>query len=130
MFILKIQNVNMSLATKQMTKILTVYFAIAMRKAKKTRKITSSNNSYLRWFRLLPLVVFLTLPILCSAAKRHMRLLKHCFLNITYMYIKDDRKDGVNVPAGEGAGDIPKILKTLSEKNYNVFLCLEPHLGL
>ncbi len=51
------------------------------------------------------------------------------FPYISYMHIKDARADGVNVPAGEGLGEIPEILKYLSEKNYNGFLCLEPHLG-
>ena len=48
---------------------------------------------------------------------------------ITYMHIKDALfKDGSVVPAGEGDGSVPSILKTLAETGKPYMLTLEPHL--
>lgn len=48
---------------------------------------------------------------------------------IEYIHIKDAKEDGTVVPAGNGAGEIPFILKALKEKGYHGFVSLEPHLG-
>ncbi len=48
---------------------------------------------------------------------------------IEYMHIKDAVSDGTVVPAGHGEGNVEAIITKLSEKNYNGFLSLEPHLG-
>ena len=48
---------------------------------------------------------------------------------ITYMHIKDAKEDGTVVPAGYGLGGVDNILKKLSNKGYNGYLSLEPHLG-
>lgn len=48
---------------------------------------------------------------------------------IEYMHIKDAKKDGTVVPAGEGVGQIEFILSELKKKGYHGFLSLEPHLG-
>ena len=48
---------------------------------------------------------------------------------IDYMHIKDALfKDGSVVPAGEGDGSVPSILKTLAETGKPYMLTLEPHL--
>lgn len=48
---------------------------------------------------------------------------------IDYMHIKDALfKDGSVVPAGEGDGSVPSILKTLVEMGKPYMLTLEPHL--
>ena len=48
---------------------------------------------------------------------------------IDYMHIKDALfKDGSVVPAGEGDGSVPSILKTLAEMGKPYMLTLEPHL--
>lgn len=49
--------------------------------------------------------------------------------HIEYMHIKDALCDGTVVPAGHGKGNVEYILTKLSEKDYNGFLSLEPHLG-
>ena len=47
---------------------------------------------------------------------------------VDYLHIKDSRHaDGVIVPAGEGDGQLPDVLKAFAEKD--VFLTLEPHLA-
>ena len=48
---------------------------------------------------------------------------------ITYMHIKDAKKDGTVVPSGYGEGGLKHIIKELKDMNYNGFLSLEPHLG-
>ena len=48
---------------------------------------------------------------------------------ITYMHIKDAKEDGTVVPSGYGLGGVKNILKELSDKGYNGYLSLEPHLG-
>ncbi len=49
---------------------------------------------------------------------------------IDYLHIKDAlTESGTVVPAGEGAGDVPYILKTLSETDRTYILTLEPHLS-
>lgn len=49
---------------------------------------------------------------------------------IDYLHIKDALPEsGTVVPAGEGAGDVPYILKTLSETDRTYILTLEPHLS-
>jgi len=58
--------------------------------------------------------------------KRAFELLKN---HITYMHIKDSRKDCTVVPAGYGEGNVPYILNSLKEMGYEGFTSLEPHLG-
>jgi sugar phosphate isomerase/epimerase len=49
---------------------------------------------------------------------------------IAYMHIKDARfADGTVVPAGQGDGRLPHILRALHSANYQGFLSLEPHLS-
>ena len=49
---------------------------------------------------------------------------------VDYIHIKDARfADGSVVPAGEGDGQIPEILRALQAEGYNGFLSIEPHLG-
>ncbi len=48
---------------------------------------------------------------------------------ITYMHIKDATADGTVVPAGQGQGCVPEIIKKLLDRGYTGFACLEPHLG-
>ena len=50
------------------------------------------------------------------------------FPYITYMHIKDARKDGTVVTAGEGDGHVEEILSDLLRHGYSGFLSLEPHL--
>ena len=46
-----------------------------------------------------------------------------------HFHIKDARMwDGIVVPAGEGDGRIPGILKDAVDSGYDGFLSLEPHL--
>ncbi|MFV0342671.1 MAG: sugar phosphate isomerase/epimerase family protein [Anaerocolumna sp.] len=48
---------------------------------------------------------------------------------VAYIHIKDAKwESGEVVPAGEGDGILPDILKLLEEKQYDGFLSLEPHL--
>jgi sugar phosphate isomerase/epimerase len=50
---------------------------------------------------------------------------------ITYFHIKDARwTDGHVVPAGEGDGDMEKILKEAYAQGYDNYLTLEPHLSV
>jgi 3-dehydroshikimate dehydratase len=60
---------------------------------------------------------------------------KDCWLNlrpyITYFHIKDALlESGKVVPAGQGDGNVEKILAEAFENGYNNFLTLEPHLSL
>ncbi len=48
---------------------------------------------------------------------------------ITYMHIKDAKKDGTVVPSGYGEGGLKSIIAELKAMDYNGFLSLEPHLG-
>ncbi len=48
---------------------------------------------------------------------------------VYYLHIKDALKDGNVVPAGEGAGNIPFILKEYAKKGGNS-ITLEPHLKI
>ncbi len=48
---------------------------------------------------------------------------------IEYMHIKDALSSGEVVPAGEGIGFVPEILKSLKASGYEGFLSIEPHLG-
>ncbi len=49
---------------------------------------------------------------------------------IEYMHIKDAIfRDGSNVPAGQGDGQIPQIMRALKESGWIGFLSLEPHLA-
>ncbi|MBQ6551463.1 MAG: sugar phosphate isomerase/epimerase [Lachnospiraceae bacterium] len=48
---------------------------------------------------------------------------------VVYMHIKDALSDGTVVPAGYGLGHVEDIIRTLSERGYQGFLSLEPHLG-
>jgi sugar phosphate isomerase/epimerase len=45
-----------------------------------------------------------------------------------HIHIKDAKAGGQVVPAGEGDGRIPEILKDAWESGYRGFLTLEPHL--
>ena len=45
-----------------------------------------------------------------------------------HIHIKDAKKDGTVVPAGEGVGGIGNILKDAVKHGYEGFLSLEPHL--
>lgn len=46
-----------------------------------------------------------------------------------HIHIKDARKDGSVVPAGEGAGNLAPILKDAYTSGYKGFFSLEPHLA-
>ncbi|MGB9682428.1 MAG: sugar phosphate isomerase/epimerase family protein [bacterium] len=49
---------------------------------------------------------------------------------IEYVHIKDAHfSNGIEVPAGEGDGEIEELLKTLKSKHREFFLSLEPHLA-
>lgn len=49
---------------------------------------------------------------------------------IAYVHVKDAlRADGTVVPAGQGDGQVKKILKLLDASGYEGFLSLEPHLA-
>ncbi len=49
---------------------------------------------------------------------------------IRYFHIKDySRARKMIVPAGEGDGDIPRILKDAASRGFDSFLTLEPHLS-
>jgi 3-dehydroshikimate dehydratase len=49
---------------------------------------------------------------------------------VGYFHIKDWKYgDKIGVPAGEGDGDIPKILSDAASNRYDGFLALEPHLA-
>lgn len=48
---------------------------------------------------------------------------------IEYMHIKDALASGDVVPAGQGIGFVPEILKSLKASGYEGFLSIEPHLG-
>lgn len=48
---------------------------------------------------------------------------------IRYVHIKDAKADGIVVPAGQGIGEVPKLLAQLKRDGYQGFLSLEPHLG-
>lgn len=49
---------------------------------------------------------------------------------ISYFHIKDSRKsDKTVVPAGEGDGDVKRILQEAYENGFDGFLTLEPHLS-
>lgn len=50
--------------------------------------------------------------------------------HVVYMHIKDALfADSSVVPAGHGDGRVRDILQALSDRNYDGFLSLEPHLG-
>jgi sugar phosphate isomerase/epimerase len=50
--------------------------------------------------------------------------------HIAYMHIKDAMlENGEVVPAGQGDGKLPEILKTLWQKDFEGFLSIEPHLN-
>jgi sugar phosphate isomerase/epimerase len=50
--------------------------------------------------------------------------------HIAYVHIKDARfSDGSVVPAGQGDGKLPRLLKALHNAGYQGFLSLEPHLS-
>ncbi|MCX7795185.1 MAG: sugar phosphate isomerase/epimerase [bacterium] len=49
---------------------------------------------------------------------------------IEYVHVKDAHlSDGIEVPAGEGDGEIKELLVSLKSKNREYFLSLEPHLA-
>ncbi len=51
--------------------------------------------------------------------------------HITYFHVKDAKLDGGTVtPAGQGDGDIEKILREAYAKGFDNFLTLEPHLSV
>jgi sugar phosphate isomerase/epimerase len=47
---------------------------------------------------------------------------------ITYVHIKDARRDGTVVPAGQGDGRLARILRAMHSSGYQGFLSIEPHL--
>jgi sugar phosphate isomerase/epimerase len=47
---------------------------------------------------------------------------------VAHIHIKDARTGGQVVPAGQGDGHIPEILKQAWDGGYRGFLTLEPHL--
>ena len=47
---------------------------------------------------------------------------------VAHLHIKDAKRDGSVVPAGQGDGRIPEILKDAWASGYRGFLTLEPHL--
>ena len=49
--------------------------------------------------------------------------------HVVYMHIKDALADGTVVPSGAGIGQVEKILRELSARDYEGFLSIEPHLG-
>jgi L-ribulose-5-phosphate 3-epimerase len=50
--------------------------------------------------------------------------------HIAYMHIKDAHAlDGSVVPAGQGDGKLPEILKALAQSGFEGFLSIEPHLN-
>lgn len=50
--------------------------------------------------------------------------------HVQYVHIKDAlRGSGMNVPCGEGDGQIRRILAALKADGYDGFLTLEPHLA-
>ncbi len=49
---------------------------------------------------------------------------------LRYVHVKDAREDGTVVPAGDGAGRWPDLLRRLRADGYDGFLSLEPHLAL
>ena len=49
--------------------------------------------------------------------------------NVSYLHIKDIKKDGTVVPAGEGIGQIPMILADYRKRGGGV-VTLEPHLAV
>ncbi len=49
--------------------------------------------------------------------------------HVVYMHIKDALADGTVVPSGYGEGHVAEILQALSDRGYEGFLSLEPHLG-
>jgi sugar phosphate isomerase/epimerase len=58
-----------------------------------------------------------------------------CYLmlrpHLAYVQIKDALFDsGTAVPAGRGDGQLPEIVRALSDDGYDGFLSLEPHLGM
>ncbi|MCH4887016.1 sugar phosphate isomerase/epimerase [Acidaminobacter sp. JC074] len=48
---------------------------------------------------------------------------------VSYFHIKDATKDGKEVPAGMGVGNLKYLIESLKEKGYDGFLSVEPHLG-
>jgi sugar phosphate isomerase/epimerase len=51
--------------------------------------------------------------------------------HLAYVQIKDALFDsGTAVPAGRGDGQLPEIVRALSDDGYDGFLSLEPHLGM
>jgi sugar phosphate isomerase/epimerase len=53
-------------------------------------------------------------------------LLRSC---VRHFHVKDyDHKTRLNVPAGEGDGEIPRLLKDAAANGYHGFCVLEPHL--
>ena len=49
--------------------------------------------------------------------------------HVVYMHVKDALWDGTVVPAGYGEGHVADIITALSDRGYEGFLSLEPHLG-
>jgi sugar phosphate isomerase/epimerase len=47
---------------------------------------------------------------------------------VAHIHVKDAKRDGSVVPAGQGDGRIPEILKDAWDGGYRGFLTLEPHL--
>jgi len=86
--------------------------------------LKSINSSYLR-------STFDPANFIMAGVKPYREAFPKMIKYIEYLHIKDARfSDKVIVPAGEGEGEIKKILKELKERNFDGFLSLEPHLAI
>ncbi len=50
--------------------------------------------------------------------------------DVVHFHVKDKKRSGEQVPAGEGDGEFPQVLRGLKEKNYVGFATMEPHLAV
>ncbi len=50
--------------------------------------------------------------------------------DVVHLHVKDKKISGEQVPAGEGDGEFPKVLRGLLEKGYVGFATMEPHLSV
>lgn len=50
--------------------------------------------------------------------------------HVVHIHIKDKKSGGAQVPAGEGDGEIPKLIRALVERDYVGFATMEPHLAV
>lgn len=50
--------------------------------------------------------------------------------DVGHLHVKDCKRDGTHVPAGQGDGEFKKVLQGLKKKNYVGFATMEPHLDV